>query len=556
MDGYCCGTTCLGTCQGCGVTGKEGTCSNLPQWSTDSYATTTCTGTNACDGTGNCKYKNGQACTTGSQCAGGLCVDGYCCNSTCLGTCQGCGVTGKEGTCSLLPQWSKDAYASSPCTGGNACDGQGTCKKIDGQGCSGTTDCVSSLCVDGRCCDTACTDTCKSCAVMGNVGVCSNVPKWQADANATLTCTGNNVCDGSGTCRLKNGQVCTADSQCTSGICKDGYCCNESCGASCMTCSRVPGQCSVTLYNNEDKDTGCVSPKVCDGNGMCMLALGQVCLNHPECASGLCIDGNCCDQACTGACKACNLPGTAGTCTFISAGQADPNGSPACMGGSACDGSGGCKKANGQTCSIATECAAGFCVDGVCCDKACTTACMACNLTATKGTCSYLASGSKDTNSTPPCAGTSACDGAGNCIKGKGQSCTSGSECVSGHCADSVCCDSACTGACQTCNALGTSGTCSAVAKGQPDTNGSPACTGDKVCDGLGKCLTQQGKACSGATECLAGFCRDGVCCDKACDITCESCALSGSVGTCTYIPSNTYSKDDCQGKDPKCGGL
>jgi len=623
-DGLCCNTTCTGTCMACNVTGKLGTCSNLPQWTQDSNATSKCTGNKTCDGLGTCKLSNGQKCSSASQCTSGNCVDGRCCDTACTTTCSACNITGKLGTCSLLanmktdtyaavtcsngkacdgkgacyvvcegkicttnlcvdgkccdtactgtctacnvkssegkcsnlPKWSKDVNASTTCTGGNACDGQGTCKKIDGQKCSSAIDCVSGYCVDGRCCNSTCTGTCKSCAVMSNEGTCTNVPKWKQDSNALQTCTGNNTCDGKGACRFKNGQTCTSGSQCTSGHCKDGYCCNEACGSTCMTCSRIPGTCSMVLYNNEDKDTKCVSPKVCDGNGKCMLALGQICLNHAQCSSGLCIDGNCCDTACTGACKACNLPGTAGTCTFVTAGQTDPNGSPACTGTSACDGAGGCKKGNGQTCSTTSECATGYCADGVCCDKTCTTACMACNLAATKGTCSYLSSGSKDVNSTPPCTGTSACDGAGNCIKGKGQSCSSGSECVSGHCADGVCCDSACSGTCQACNLLGKSGTCSAMTKGQPDANGSPACTGDKVCDGKGNCLTMQGKTCSGATQCLAGFCRDSVCCDRACDKTCESCALTGSVGTCTYLPPNTYSANDCQGKDPKCGGL
>src|SRR5205823_761826 len=33
-----------------------------------------------------------------------------------------------------------------------------------------------------------------------------------------------------------------------------------------------------------------------------------------------------------------------------------------------------------------------------------------------------------------------------------------------------------------------------------------------------------------------SGFCVDGVCCDRACDAQCESCAEPGSLGRCTQV--------------------
>ncbi|MDD5294750.1 MAG: hypothetical protein PHP21_02400, partial [Patescibacteria group bacterium] len=42
-----------------------------------------------------------------------------------------------------------------------------------------------------------------------------------------------------------------------------------------------------------------------------------------DCSSGYCVDGYCCNSSCSGTCQACNVAGSAGTCTNIPAGT-DP----------------------------------------------------------------------------------------------------------------------------------------------------------------------------------------------------------------------------------------
>jgi MYXO-CTERM domain-containing protein len=147
------------------------------------------------------------------------------------------------------------------------------------------------------------------------------------------------------------------------------------------------------------------------------LANGEGCTaaSAADCASGFCVDGVCCESAgCTGACMACNTPGSEGTCVLAQAGTEVPG---SCSDGQACDGTGSCKSKNGQACSAAGNCASGFCVDGVCCDDACTGVCKSCNLPGQVGTCTAQSAGTDPNGEcglgTGVCRST--CDGVGVC---------------------------------------------------------------------------------------------------------------------------------------------
>ncbi len=51
---------------------------------------------------------------------------------------------------------------------------------------------------------------------------------------------------------------------------------------------------------------------------------------------------------------------------------------------------------------------------------------------------------------------------------------------------------------------------------------------------------------CTLASECKSGFCVEGVCCDRACDGVCESCALAEAPGVCTPVPAARDPKGTC----------
>lgn len=87
-------------------------------------------------------------CSASAPCAGGgLCVDGFCCNAACTGTCEACNVAGKEGTCSPV--------TGTPRHG--ACDGNptgtcaGSCDGKNGAQCTyPTTACGTPSCAGGK----------------------------------------------------------------------------------------------------------------------------------------------------------------------------------------------------------------------------------------------------------------------------------------------------------------------------------------------------------------------------------------------------------------------
>ena len=85
------------------------------------------------------------------------------------------------------------------------------------------------------------------------------------------------------------------------------------------------------------------------------------------------------------------------------------------------------------------------------------------------------------------------------------------------------------------------------------DSNNCGAC--GRVCPAgaceAGACDLPNGASCSAGAQCRSGICAARICCDRACDGACESCALAGGVGACTNLPDTT----PC-GAGDLCSGL
>lgn len=104
--------------------------------------------------------------------------------------------------------------------------------------------------------------------------------------------------------------------------------------------------------------------------------LGASCDSASQCESGSCVDGFCCNTACTGQCAACDSPGQEGRCVAI---QGAPRGDrPACAGSDPCAQCGGVRldacgldegaECGPSSCQAGIMYEAGRCVSGVCTD--------------------------------------------------------------------------------------------------------------------------------------------------------------------------------------------
>src|SRR5262249_11376511 len=123
------------------------------------------------------------------------------------------------------------------------------------------------------------------------------------------------------------------------------------------------------------------------------------------------------------------------------------------------------------------------------------------------------------------CTSQAQCSSAGFCDlvsgtcklkKADGTACMVDTDCQNAHCVDNVCCAPPCTGVGRACPATkrgrGVDGVCGPILAGlAPDNEcadmGSPACSTNGVCDGMGACQLY-----TSGTQCTASACQaDGV---------------------------------------------
>lgn len=388
---------------------------------------------------------DGEACSADVDCTNQHCVDGVCCNRPCADQCEACNEPGTEGTCSTVK--------SGPPRGDRpACDGSGVCQ--------------------GECGG----DSATRCSYAGLEKVCS--PTSCSGGKATTA----SVCNGSGAC------TGTDTSTCASGQCAgDGTKCSGSCSAA---------SCGTTAY--------------CDaGTGACipLKKNGSACSVDQQCELKHCVDGVCCDSACTGQCQACS---SSGVCSRVSSGAPKGNRS-ACAGsgecGGYCNGSsdtqcflpGGtvtCANAALQSCAADLASAIGPVCDG-------------------KGACASTAS--------TPCGSSKYCS-SNTCVAklSNGSACTKAAQCTSGSCTSGLCCAS---------GQINAGGIC--CASGQINAGGICCASGQSNCDGSCFNLNSSTAHCGNCqTACAGGqSCQSGVCCGSG---------LTNCSGTCVNLQTDS----------------
>jgi len=641
VEGVCCNEGCGAACFTCVNPGSEGTCRPAlpgtdPGDRCPTEAATTCGTTGVCDGTGACARYSGNAgvvcamesCVGSTRMTAGTCDDSGACAGATPQSCTPyqCAPDGK--TCRT------SCASDAECVAPNSCVNNMCGKKPIGASCGAGAECNSTFCSQGKCCSTNCTGACKSCAVPSSEGMCRNVPDGQdlhgdcAD-EGMATCGLDGQCNGMGACRkYAVATVCGMDS-CSAGAERVAGRCDAAgtCAAG-MLRSCSPYVCGTTNCKTSCATAAdCVSGFSCIGNVCTQLPNGSVCTSAMQCTSGYCEQGVCCNDACSATCQSCNQTGKMGTCTPIPAGtaplvatQCTDMGSTSCGTDGKCNGAGACRNYAASTPCGAATCTGSTLSSARSCDGMGT--CRA----ATTSSCAPYTCGTGACKTT--CTATTDCTTGNTCVAmscGKipiGGSCPSGldTDCQSGHCVNNICCNTACTGTCQSCSLTGSVGTCSPIDVGDPPLVASqcPAaaastCGNDGTCDGAGACrkhvsgtecvarsctgstatsarvcngagvcaaattsscgaytcdpltsacranctaaadcvapnicnanrctLKPIGTACTTPSECDSGFCAQGYCCNNACTGTCRSCAITGSLGTCSNVANGT----------------
>ncbi len=358
----------------------------------------------------------------------------------------------------------------------------------------------------------------------------------------------------------KNGESCTDDQACESGNCSAGICCTETCAEACKSCDGAisggtTGICT-SLPNGALLAPVCIDEVVvtnqCDGAGNVAVSEAkdcrpQVCNGDNTACSTFCLVNSDCSEFAW-----CNLDasGTGGAGGGGGAGGAAPGTTGKCQD----------LKAFGVSCTSEEECTVPvgsevpFCIDGVCCNSACTGQCEACNVSP-PGECGNVGTLTPE----PPAASKPVCNGAGTVCAGvcnglNSEACfyDAGAEPTDSTCA---CTETGCAESHTICNDNG--GIDASATGATVDCNGH-LCADDRVC----------ATGCETNAECVGDFvCDDGTCralagpeCDGAqtlfqlgagTDVDCAPYACPTGNTSCL---DECASVDDC-GTDAVCDG-
>jgi len=356
----------------------------------------------ACGG----KRSNGVACTRSDECGSGYCVDGVCCGSPCNGLCEACtqARTGQaDGTCQAVrngedPDGECNEESAATCGKDGFCDGARACRTYG----------ITVTCLAAACSGSSFTPA-RTCDGRGTCRPASPASCGLARCTATgciTTCSGNQDCvapaicsNGSCVSSKPQGSACSGNGECSSNYCVDGYCCGGACTGPCQGCSQAKtgmanGVCAgITTGTDPDNDCAMSDPTTCGNDGFCDGAGG--CRKH-------------------GLSAVCGQPYCSGSTAYLTRGcngqgACNPQMSQVCPSTTYCQ-VGGCipKSPTGSGCASPDQCATGHCVDGYCCENACTAPCRSC----TYGMCNQFVDRQREVGT---CEGRNWCV-AGNCV--------------------------------------------------------------------------------------------------------------------------------------------
>ena len=252
------------------------------------------------------KQAPGLTCEAGRVCASGACVDGVCCETACVGRCYACQALktgGPSGLC-LPVREGTDPDDDCEVTGQNTCGSDGMC--------NGAGQCrlwaEQTICAPGHCDSgghylsprTCLQGVCRQPTIEDcGLAVCGDT------VGCRTSCTGNQDCVGTNFCNLQNhtcatqkvlGAACAGNSQCLSGYCVDGVCCNNQCAGGCMSCrgqengNPSDGTCGEVVEGTDPGDECSPSGDACGLDGTCGGGRCRVAPPTTVCSPVSCVD--------------------------------------------------------------------------------------------------------------------------------------------------------------------------------------------------------------------------------------------------------------------------
>ena len=368
--------------------------------------------------------------------------------------------------------------------------------------------------------------------------------------------------------KLSRGGSCGAASDCGTGLCVDGVCCNTSCTGQCESCAQAGsvGTCApvtgAPVGRAACASDGSLCGGTCDGSitASCVYPPAATDCRGASCSVGVETHAATCDGA--GSCPAI----TTTNCNTFTCGATACNTTCAadsqCADGFYCSAN-ACvpKTTSGGTCARDGECGSGFCTDGLCCNSACNGQCEACDVTGHEGVCSPASGAPHGTvrvacdSDGSSCGGS--CDGTtrANCTYPDATAQCRAPSCAAGDATLAASCDG--QGNCPTVQHQ----LCNPYVCGADQCLGN--CVTDAECDAgnwcsAGVCTLKAmpGTSCGGDNQCGSGFCTDGLCCNVACNGQCEACDTTETPGTCAMVTGAPHAgRAECQTDGTSCGG-
>ncbi len=464
-------------------------------------------------------FANGLASDENSDCKSDHSQNGFCCDfGDCCQTASDCPTFGTVAPiCNNVPTC-QGTRGEAVCTGGFQCASTGT---VEDDSACGVTD-LAQNCGFYR--DIFCDGTAAQTAP-----VCPSTCASDTDCDANAYCNGASQCvpdEG-------NGGVCDDSdnkgaNECVNNYCNNGFCCDGPNGDCCASETDCPASYS--------------GPTVCTVQSACQGEKDVAQCNSNKCTTNAGVDD---DSACGIGLEADNCgPYKSIYCDGNSV-QPPPACPTSCSSDTDCDANAYCNAAtstcvldqpDGGVCNNSdslgnAECQAGHCQNGFCCAS---------------GDCCAASTDCGAYDVAPACDSAASCSG----TRTDGV-CSTSSQCTAAVVND----DSGCIGLeSNTCTTY-PSVFCTAVVNQTAPTCAS-SCVVDTDCDASAHCDANvcipdlgPGGFCDEPSDCTGGLtCVDSVCCNSACNGTCEACDLPGLAGTCSAVPNNQDPDNECNG--------